>query len=90
MVLNCLFPIYLVYPGVSGLVEGVDGDVEARVLSDDLVGVLVRVEAVHEDQGHVGRVLLVEELYLLNCQVQEGQIRAHGDHWLGAAEIKTL
>ena len=51
-----------------------DVDIEAGVLPDDLVGVLVRVEAVHEDQGHVGRVLLVEELNLLNCQVQEGQI----------------
>ena len=45
-----------------------------RVLPDDLVSVLVSVEAVHEDQGHVGRVLLVEELYLLHRQVQEGQI----------------
>ena len=47
---------------------------QARVLPDDLVSVLVRVEAVHEDQGHVGGILLVEELNLLNCQVQEGQI----------------
>ena len=51
-----------------------DVDIEAGVLPDDLVRVLVRVEAVHEDQGHVGRVLLVEELYLLHRQVQEGQI----------------
>ena len=59
---------------VAGLVEGGDGDVEAGVLPDDLVSVLVRVEAVHEDQRHVGGVLLIEELNLLNCQVQEGQI----------------
>ena len=74
--MNYLFPIciYLVYPWVSGLVKGVDADVKAGVLPDDLVSVLVRVEAVHEDQGHVGRVLLVEELYLLHRQVQEGQI----------------
>ena len=64
----------LVYPGVSGLVKCVDADIEARVLPDDLVSVLVRVEAVHEDKGHVGGVLLVEELYLLHRQVQEGQI----------------
>ena len=64
----------LVYPGISGLVECVDADIEARVLPDDLVSVLVCVKAVHENQGHVGGVLLVEELYLLHCQVQEGQI----------------
>ena len=46
-----------------------NADVEARVLPDDLVSVLVRVEAVHEDQGDVGGVLFVEELDLLNCQV---------------------
>ena len=65
---------FLADPGVAALVECPDGDVEARVLPDDLVSVLVRVEAVHEDQGHVGGVLLVEELYLLHRQVQEGQI----------------
>ena len=69
-----MFPLYLVYPGISGLVKSVDTDIEARVLPDDLVSVLVRVEAVHEDQRHIGGVLLVEELNLLNCQVQEGQI----------------
>ena len=60
--------------GVAALVECPDGDDEARVLSYDLVSVLVCVEAVHEDQGHVGRVLLVEELNLLHRQVQVGQI----------------
>ena len=40
--------------GVARLVEGGDGDVKAGVLPDNLVSVLVRVEAVHEDQGHVG------------------------------------
>ena len=72
--LTYLFPLYLVYPGISGLVKGVDTDIEAGVLPDDLVSVLICIEAVHEDQRHVGRVLLVEELNLLNCQVQEGQI----------------
>ena len=56
------------------MVECVDADIEARVLPDDLVSVLVCVEAVHEDQGHVGRVLLVEELNLLHRQVQVGEI----------------
>ena len=66
--------LYLVYPGISGLVKGVDTDIEAGVLPDDLVSVLICIEAVHEDQRHIGGVLLVEELNLLNCQVQEGQI----------------
>ena len=50
------------------------------------MSVLVRVEAVHEDQGHVGVVLLVEVLYLLNRQVQECQIRPHGNHRLRTTE----
>ena len=65
---------FLVDTGIAALVESLDGDNEARVLPDDLVSVLVSVEAVHEDKGHVGGVLLVEELNLLHRQVQEGQI----------------
>ena len=72
--------------GVAALVEGADGDVEAGVLPDDLHGVLVRVEAVHEDEGHVGVVLLVEELNLLHRQVQERQVGPHRDHRLGTTE----
>ena len=71
--------------GVARLVEGRDGDVEAGILPDDLVSVLVRVEAVHEDQGHIGGVLLVEELNLLHRQVQERQVGPHRDHRLGTA-----
>ena len=71
--------------GVARLVEGRDGDVEAGVLPDDLVCVLVRVEAVHEDERHVGGVLLVEELNLLHRQVQERQVGPHRDHRLGTA-----
>ena len=50
------------------------------------MAVLVRVEAVHEDEGHVGVVLLVEVFYLLNRQVQECQIRPHGNHRLRTTE----
>ena len=66
--------------GVAALVEGADGDVEAGVLPDDLHGVLVRVEAVHEDEGHVGGILLVKVLYLLHRQVQERQVGPHRDY----------
>ena len=69
--------------GVAGLVEGLDGDVEAGIFPDDLHRVLVSVEAVHQDQRHVGVVLLVEELDLLDGEVQEGEIVPHRDDGLG-------
>ena len=76
----------LVDPGVSALVEGEDAHAEAGVLLDDLVGLLVRVERVHEDEGHVGVVLLVERLDLLHGQVEEGQVVAEGNHGFGTLE----
>ena len=75
--------------GIAGLVEGLDGDVEAGILPDDLHRVLVGVEAVHEDQRHVGVVLLVEELDLLDGEVQEGQVVPHGDDGLGPTAAHT-
>ncbi len=44
------------------LVEGVDLDVEGRVLAQHLLGVLVRVERVHEHERHVRLVLPVQVL----------------------------
>ena len=49
---------------VAALVEGDDADVEARVLPDDLLRVLVRVERVHEDEGNVAAERLVQALDL--------------------------
>ena len=54
----------LVDPRVAALVEGDDPDVEAGVLPDDLLRVLVRVERVHEDEGHVRAERLVQALNL--------------------------
>ena len=71
--------------GVAGLVEGLDGDVEAGIFPDDLHRVLVSVEAVHQDQRHVGVVLLVEELDLLDGEVQEGEVVPHWDDGLWSA-----
>ena len=71
------------------MVEGLDGDVEAGILPDDLHGVLVSVEAVHQDQRHVGVVLLVEELDLLDREVQEGEVVPHRDDGLGATAAHT-
>ena len=70
---------------VAGLVEGLDGDVEAGIFPDDLHGVLVSVEAVHQDQRDVGVVLLVEELDLLDGEVQEGEVVPHWDDGLWSA-----
>lgn len=47
----------LVDTGVSGLVEGEDVDVVVLVLLDDTGSVLIGVERVHEDEGHVDVVL---------------------------------
>ena len=47
-------PSSIVYLLNLALVECPHEDVEARVLPDDLVGVLVHVESVHEDQGRIG------------------------------------
>lgn len=44
------------------LVKGVYLDAVVCVLLQDLLGVFVRVEGVHEDQGHVGVVRLVQVL----------------------------
>lgn len=46
----------LVHSGVSGLVESQDLEVVVRVLLDDSGGVVVGVERVHEDEGHVAVV----------------------------------
>jgi hypothetical protein len=53
-----------VYPWVPALVEGEDAHVEARVLADDLLGVIVSVKRVHEDEGNVATVRLVQALNL--------------------------
>ena len=55
---------FLVNPRVAALVEGDDPDIKARVLPDDLLCVLVRVERVHEDQRDVGAKRLVQTLDL--------------------------
>ena len=61
-------------PRIAALVECPDGDVEAGILPDDLHGVLVCIEAVHQNQRNIGRIFLVEILNLLDCQVKEGQV----------------
>ena len=61
----------LVDTGIPRLVKCADVDIEAGILSDDLVRVLISVETVHENQGDIGLVFLVEIFNLLNCQIQE-------------------
>lgn len=74
----------LVDTGVAGLVEGEDGDVVVLVLLDDALGVLVGVERVHEDEGNVDVVLLVEVLNLTDREVEEGHALTNLNDRLGA------
>lgn len=58
--------------GVSGLVEGHDVDVVALVLLDDVGGIGVGVERVHENERNVDVVGAVEVLNLADRKVEEG------------------
>jgi len=58
--------------GELGLVEGEDVDVVALVFLDDVGGVLVGVEGVHQDEGHVDIVGAVEVLDLADGEIEEG------------------
>lgn len=69
---------------VLGLVEGEDVNVVALVLLDDVCGVLVGVEGVHEDEGDVDVVGAVEELDLADGQVKERHAIADLNDGLGA------
>lgn len=53
---------FLVDTGMAALVEGGDADVVGSVLLNDATGLLVGIERVHEDEGHVHVMLLVEVL----------------------------
>lgn len=70
--------------GVTGLVEGDDVDVVALVLLDDRLGVLVGVEGVHQDEGHVDVESAVEVLDLADGQIQEGHALTDLNDGLGA------
>lgn len=61
----------------SGLVEGSHSDSVALVLLDDLGGVSISVERVHQKKWHVGIVFSVQVLNLSNRQVQEGVTVSH-------------
>lgn len=55
----------------AALVEAVDIDLEAGVLADDFLGVVVGVERVHEDEWDVGAVGLVEALKRFRVDLDE-------------------
>lgn len=71
-------------PWVPRLVKSQDPDPEPTVLLDNLMRLFVSVERVHQDQGYVGVVSLVQILDLLHRQIQKGQVIAHGNDRLGA------
>lgn len=70
--------------GVTGLVEGEDVDVVTLVLLDDGSSVLIGVERVHEEDGHVGAIGAVEVLNLADGHVEEGHAITDLDDGLGA------
>ena len=55
---------FLFEPRILGLVEGEDPDLEPSVLPDDLGGVFIRVEGVHQDERNVSIVSFVQMLDL--------------------------
>ena len=57
--------------GLLYLVEGVYCEVVTSVFVNDLDGLIVRVEAVHEDQRHIYSVACVEIFDLLDRRIQE-------------------
>ena len=69
---------------VARLVEGYDIDVVSLVLLDDVLGVVVGVEGIHEHKGHVDIVGPVEVLNLSYRQIEEGHAIADLDDGLGA------
>ena len=70
--------------GKARLVERQDLDALPAVPLDHVLGVLVGVEGVHEDERDVGVVLLVEVLDLLHGDVQEGELVPDFDDGLGS------
>ena len=67
-----------------GLIESVDLDLDVIVLVDDLLGLLVRVERVHENKWHIGVEHQVDGLQLLDGQVEKSEIVSHSDRALGS------
>ena len=55
---------FLFEPWILGLVEGEDSHLEASILPDDLGGVFIRVEGVHQDERNVSIVSFVQMLDL--------------------------
>lgn len=70
--------------GEPGLVEGLDVDLVALVLLDDGLGVVVGVERVHQNEGHVHVVLSVEVLNLSDREIEERLAVSHLNDGLGA------
>ena len=71
-------------PGVPGLVEGEDINIVALVLFDDVGGVIIGVERIHQDERDVDTVDSVQVLDLTNRQVQEGHALTNLDDRLGS------
>jgi hypothetical protein len=65
------------------LVEGQDIDVVSLVFLDDVLGVIVRVEGVHENEGNIDVVCAVEVFNLSDGEIEEGHAITDFDNGLG-------
>jgi len=70
--------------GIPGLVECENVHIVALVLLDDGGSIIIRVERVHEDDGHVGAICAVQVLDLADRHVQERHAITDLDDRLGA------
>lgn len=70
--------------GVSRLVEGQDIDVVALVFLDDILGIIVGVEGVHENKWDVDVVCAVKVFDLSDGKIKEGHAITDFDNGLGA------
>ena len=70
--------------GIARLVEGEDIDVMTLILLDNSGSVLIRVERVHEDDGHIGAIATVKVLDLTDRHVEERHAITDLDDGLGA------
>lgn len=70
--------------GIPRLIEGEDINLVALVLLDDVLGILVGVERVHQNEWHVNAIDAVEVLNLAHGKIKERHAVTDFNHGLGA------
>lgn len=69
---------------IAGLVEGENVDVVTLIFLDDSCSILIGVETVHQNEGHVDIVGSVEVFDLADGKIKEGHAVSNFDNGLGA------